>query len=346
MNEKRNKSALSDNKGYDRRNTMEAGSEKTKQLLITLLPVLALAVLFILFCTFVKAKGYRLDIYLKTIFNQGVVLAVVATGAIFIYTLGSFDISLGAATLFAATVGVLTYNATENFPLMILAIFGTAVACSLFSSILASAFHIPAFVTTVAMLSVLSAVSAQIITTKGGALGGIGIPKTLVKPLDNPPFKITLLAIFFLVCFFVFQLTKIGRRQKFIGGNPVCARLTGIPYNKYAIIAFTMAGIGVGLGAFLTLVYTPSVTTTTASGIGMNIFVAIVFGGMPISGGARSRIHAALIGGFSYILLNNILELALEGSSAYGITQIVSAVFFLAVVCVTSMNYRTDLLPR
>lgn len=60
----------------------------------------------------------------------------------------------------------------------------------------------------------------------------------------------------------------------------MCAALTGIESNKYTIIAFVMAGLGVGLGAFLTLVYTPSVTTTTASSIGMNIFIAIVFGGM------------------------------------------------------------------
>ena len=316
------------------------------QVLVNILPVLALMVLFLLFCAIVRSKGYRLDIYLKAVFNQGVVLAVVATGAIFIYTLGSFDISLGASTLFSAVIGVLVYNASENMPLMIAAIFAAAIACSLFSSLLASAFHIPAFVTTVAMLSVLSAVSAQIITTKGGALGGIGIPKSVVKPLDNPTFKIILLAAFFLFCFFVFQLTKVGRRQKFIGGNPICAKMTGISYNKYAIIAFTMAGIGTGLGAFLTLVYTPSVTTTTASGIGMNIFIAIVFGGMPISGGARSRIHAALVGGFSYILLNNILEIVIDSSSAYGITQMISAVFFLAVVSVTSINYRTSILPR
>lgn len=317
-----------------------------RQILITILPLAALVVLFAVFCGLVSMKGYRLDMYLKIVFNEGVVLAVVATGAIFIYTLGSFDISLGAATLFAATMGVMVYNSTESMALMILVIFGVGVACSLFSAVLASVFHIPAFVTTVAMMSVLSAVAAQIITTNGGSLGGISIPSAAVKPLDNSLFKIVLLAVFFLLCFFVFQLTKAGRRQKFIGGNPVCARLTGIKYNKYAIIAFTMAGIGVGLGAFLTLVYAPSVTTTTASSIGMNIFVAIVFGGMPISGGPRSRIHAAVVGGFSYILLNNILELALDSSSAYGVTQMISAIFFLGVVYVTSMNYRTSMLPR
>ena len=76
------------------------------------------------------------------------------------------------------------------------------------------------------------------------------------------------------------------------------------------------------------------------------ILVAIVFGGMPISGGARSKIYAAVVGGFSYIILNNILDLLIDSTSGYGITQIVSAVFFLVVVYVASANYRSQMLPR
>ena len=111
-------------------------------------------------------------------------------------------------------------------------------------------------------------------------------------------------------------------------------------------LGFLLAGVGVGIGAFMTLVYTPSVTTTTAGDIGMNIMVAIVFGGMPISGGARSKIYAAVVGGFSYIVLNNILDLLIDSTSGYGITQIVSAVFFLIIVYVASVNYRSQTLPR
>lgn len=332
--------------GTDVKAKVGVNKYKIQQMIITVLPLVALVGLFFLFCGVVQSKGYRLDMYLKIVFNEGVVLAIVATGAIFIYTLGTFDISLGAATLFAATMGVTVYNSTESFALMVLTIFGCGVVCSLLNSVLASVFHIPAFVTTVAMMSVLSAVAGQIITTKGGALGGISIPSEVVKPYDTSVFKIVMLAIFFVISFFVFQLTKVGRRQKFIGGNPTCAKLTGIKYNKYAIIAFTMAGFGVGLGALMTLIYTPSVTTTTASSIGMNIFIAIVFGGMPISGGARSKIYAALVGGFSYMLLNDILELVIESSAAYGLTQVISAVFFLVVVYITGMNYRSVLLPR
>ena len=319
---------------------------KSRQRMVDLLPFVALAVLFILLVVIVQSKGYKLDMYLKVVFNEGVVLAIVATGATFIYTLGSFDISLGASTLFSAALGVMAYNATGSLLVMIITIFGVAVGCSLLSSVLASVFHIPVFVTTVAMMSVLSAIAAQIITTNGGAVGGISIPSEVVKPMDNIPFKVVALAVFWIICFFVFNFTKIGRRQKFLGGNPVCAQLTGIKLNKYAIIAFVMAGIGVGLGAFLTLVYTPSVTTTTAGSIGMNIIVAIVFGGMPISGGPRSRIYSALVGGFSYIILNNILKILIDSSIGYGISQIVSAAFFLVVVAVTGMNYRSKMLPR
>ena len=319
---------------------------KRKQLLITLLPAVALVILYAVFSVLVNSMGYRMDIYMKKILNESVVLAVIATGAIFIYSLGSFDISLGASTLFSATLGVMAYNATESFPVMLLVIFGTAIGCSLLSSVLASVFHIPVFVTTVAMMSVLTSVAGQIISVNGGAMGGISIPGSLVKPLDNMTFKLIMLISYAALCIFVFNFTKIGRRLRFLGGNPVCAKLSGIDMNAYAIVAFGMAGIGVGLGAFLTLVYTPSVTATTAGGIGMNVIVAIVFGGMPISGGPRSKIYAALMGGFSYILLNNILKLLISGNAGYGISQIISAVFFLAVVFVTGMNYRTKLLAR
>ena len=319
---------------------------KNKKMMISALPFVALVVLLAVFCGIVSSKGYRLDMNIKIVFNEGIVLSIVATGAIFIYTLGSFDISLGAATLFAATLGVLTYNATENFALMIIVILLAGIVCSLVNSVLASIFHIPVFVTTVAMMSVLSAIASQIITTKGGAVGGISIPSEVVKHLDNSAFKIGVLVIWVAICVFVFDYTKFGRREKFVGGNPICAQLSGIKYNTYAILGFLLAGVGVGIGAFMTLVYTPSVTTTTAGDIGMNIMVAIVFGGMPISGGARSKIYAAVVGGFSYIVLNNILDLLIDSTSGYGITQIVSAVFFLIIVYVASVNYRSQTLPR
>ena len=60
---------------------------KRRQMLVDILPFAALVLLFVILCLTVQGKGYRLDMYLRIIFNEGVVLAAVATGAIFIYSL-------------------------------------------------------------------------------------------------------------------------------------------------------------------------------------------------------------------------------------------------------------------
>lgn len=328
--------------------------QKTKNLIITLLPIAALVLLFVVYIAIILGNDYNLERNLETIVNQAIVLVLVATGAIFIFTLGSFDISLGASTLFSATIGIIVYNATGSLFVLFITCIAVAVGCSLLNSVLSSVFHLPMFVMTVAMLSVLTSVSSTIITTQStsaGANPAISVSdaalRSMLDGVDTVWFKILILALFAAVCIFVFNFTKVGRRQKFLGGNPICAKMTGIPLSVYGIIAFIMAGIGVGLGAAVNVTYTMSVSTGTASDIGMSVFIAIVFGGMPISGGARSKIYAAIVGGFSYILLNNILNLLLSSvEGRYGYVQIISAVLFLAIVYVASINYRVKNLPR
>ena len=128
---------------------------KIRTYMLNLTPLLGLAVLFVAFLAF----GTMLNISygLKSIMNQSVVVAVVATGAIFIYTLGSFDISLGASAAVSALIGAMVYNRTESISAMAAACIGIAVFIGLLNSVLASVFNLPVFVTTIAMLSVLNA---------------------------------------------------------------------------------------------------------------------------------------------------------------------------------------------
>ena len=136
---------------------------------------------------------------------------------------------------------------------------------------------------------------------------------------------------------------KLGRREKFQGGNPVCAKLTGLNGKKLAITAFAIAGIGVGLGAFLTITYAPTLSRNTASSVGMDIIISIVFGGMPVSGGARSKIYSAAIGAVSMTLLNQImLTLSLDS----GVGQMVKAMIFILVVFISMSNNKGNILPR
>ena len=279
---------------------------------------------------------------LKAVVNQSVVVALVATGAVFIYTLGSFDISLGAATGVSALLGAMAYNATGSLIAMFLVCVGVALLIGFINSSLASVFNLPIFVTTVAMMSVLSAFMLILIGLNGAG-DTIKVKAKAVKPLDNIPFKVAVLIAYVALCWFVFTLLPVGRQSKFIGGNPVCAKLSGISAKRMAVVAAMISAVGIGLGAFLTIVYAPTLNKDAASSIGMDVIIAIVFGGMPVSGGPRSRITAAVVGAFSMGFLTQIMTMLNLGS---GFGQMVKAVIFLTVVFIAMGDQRGKLLTR
>ena len=313
-----------------------------KNYIMNLAPLFGLAILMIGFLAIGTMKDINISYGIKSVINQSIVVAVVATGAIFIYTLGSFDISLGASVAVSALLGAITYNATGSLLITAFVCIGVAVAISLFNSVLASVFNLPVFVTTIAMLSVLNALVLMLIKVNGTG-SEVAVPAVAVKALNNIGFKTAILLIFAAVCIFVFNFTKIGRQQKFLGGNEICARLTGISGKTMAIIAFVIAGVGVGLGAFLSILYAPTLTRNTASGVGMDVIIAIVFGGMPVSGGARSKIYAAVIGAFSMTFLSQIMVMFNLNS---GIGQMVKAAIFILVIFLASSDQRSEMLPR
>lgn len=317
-------------------------NEKLKKAIFQFAPIGGLLVLFVGFMFLAISKDINLSYSFKNILNQSVVVIIVSTGAIFIYTLGSFDISLGASMCVSALIGAMAYNKFNSLAAMLIACIGVAILISLTSSLLASVFNIPVFVTTVAMLSLLSALVLVLIGVNGtGDI--IQIPPTAVNYLNTVWFKLIVLVVFLSLCLFIFDFLKLGRQEKFAGGNPVCAGLTGLDSHKLSIIAFTLAGLGVGIGAFLTIIYAPTLSRNTASSVGMDVIISIVFGGMPVSGGSRSKIYAAVTGVLSMTLLSQII-LMLNLNS--GISQMIKAIIFILVVYISMANNKKNILPR
>ena len=318
------------------------GKMTWKERIPSLASVAGLLVLIVLYYVIGTIRDCNLSYGLTAVVNQSVVVALVATGAVFIYTLGSFDISLGAATGVSALLGAMAYNATGSLWIMFFVCVGVALLIGLINSSLASAFNLPIFVTTVAMMSVLSAFMLILIGLNGKG-DTIKVKAKAVKPLDNVFFKVAVLGVFLALCYLVFDLLSPGRQQKFIGGNPVCASLSGISGKKMAIIASMMSALGVGLGAFMTIVYAPTLSQHTAGSIGMDVIIAIVFGGMPVSGGPRSKIFSAVIGAFSMGFLTQVMTFLNLGS---GWGQIIKAMIFLVVVFIAMSSSRSKLLTR
>lgn len=289
---------------------------------------------------YVISVGKNFSFYnIEVILNQTITVVIIATGAIFIYSTGAFDISLGVATVLSAMIGVATYIATKSVILTFLACIATGIACGLATSIFSSVFRLPIFITTIGMLNILNSIIDVVLNGKAD----LTMDRAVARSLDQLWVKLVLFGVYFAICLFMFNYTKLGRSNKFLGGNPIAARQSGINPTMLMVITFIIVGVGVGLAAILTIGRAPVISKGTASSLGMDVLMAVVFGGMPLSGGARSKISAAVVGSFSIVLLNQ--SLVILGAS-YGVNQAVKGGLFLVLVFLASFSYKSKMLSR
>lgn len=317
---------------------------KLKRTLLNIAPVFGMLILFVLTIglNYANGNGSSIGFILENAINTVIPTIFVATGAIFIFSIGSFDISLGANLIVSATVGGMVYVETENFILMMITCIAVSVCISLVNSILAAVLNLPVFVTTIAMMSVLSALGSLLRNGRKIKVGSI---------MDMEAFspwyiKISVLAVLLTIFIAIFNFSPIGKKGKFLGGNPNCAKLTGISEKKTAMIAFALAGVAVGIGAFFSIIKSPTIGSGFASSVGMDMMIVIVFGGMALSGGTKSKIYAAVIGGLSLQFLNAIMLTLVSGEAGNYTSQLVKGIVFLIVTTLIMKQYRTDILTR
>ncbi len=316
---------------YNFRSTFNPKKTVTnKNLWKSLAPLLVLVTLFIAYIITCSITGYNMNI--DNIIISGIYVAIVAVGAVFIYSQGAFDMSLGNATLVCAAVGIMTYAATGNIFLSFMLCVFLGIVLGVVNAILANCLRLPVMVMTLTMQSVLSAIYANITADKGGY-----IEVTAMRGIGGMAVKWIILIAFIAFCVVLFNYTKIGRRNKMIGANSTCARFSGISLMKAGIISFAVSGIGLGLCGFLYITQMGSVNTGTAlTSVGLNVIIAINLGGMPTSGGPKSRISAAIIGGFFCTILDEMF--AAMGLDIY--RYLAKGIIFLIAVCLTSIGDR------
>lgn len=306
-----------------------------KKTWVSLSPLLVLLALFAAYFIACRATGYTMNI--DTILRSGVYVAIVSVGAVFIYSQGAFDMSLGNACLVCAAAGIMTYAATGNILLTLLCGVFLGMLLGIVNAVLANCLHMPVMVMTLTMQSILSAVYSTMTASSGGY---IEVPA--IRGIGGSGLKWAVLILFILFCVVLFNFTKIGRRDKMIGGNATCAKFTGIDLMKAGVISFAVSGIGLGLCGFLYITQMGSVNNgSILTSVGLNVIIAINLGGMPTSGGPKSRISAAIIGGFFCTILDELFAAMYLSNWMY----FAKGVVFLAAVCLTSLGDRPKRLP-
>lgn len=281
---------------------------------------------------------------LQAMASTVIMTAMCAIGAVFVFGAGYFDMSIGGTLCISAVLGCKAMIATGSFLAGFLVILAVSVVLALVKGALAAYVNIPFFIFTIILASVFS---AAVLVIMGNET--IIYLSSAVKPLREFSFteisiiSVIVLAVFFIFCLVVFKFTPLGIKAKNMGGNIVSARQSGIDTTRTTFTVFLMSALGVALAAFILLLRTRTAGATTAGTVGTDVMVALVLGGMPLSGGPRSKISAGLLGAVTITVLNS--GLAIMGLST-GQIQATRGIVFIVVVLVSSLSYRGKLLPR
>jgi ribose transport system permease protein len=116
-----------------------------------------------------------------------------------------------------------------------------------------------------------------------------------------------------------------------IGAGEKAAKFAGIRTDRMKFFVYVLAGAITGFAAFINCVKVGSVTASGGNQVETQILIALVLGGMPISGGAKARFINVIIGSTLYVVLAS-------GLNMVGFTtqtqQLIQGVVFLVFVAV------------
>ena len=311
-----------------------------KKTWINLVPLFMLIIVIAAYAIGKSITGYNGD--LGDVINNSIFVAVVATGAVFIYSQGGFDMSLGNASLMCATVAALMYNNTGNLFLSLIVAVLVGAGLGIINAILATMLNLPVMVMTLTMMNIIAAVHEAILDQYGGLI-------TVAEGMDKRWWIFAIfLVVFFILCWFIFNYTKVGRRNKFIGSNKVAARFNGINLMQAGIISFAISGVGLGICGYL---FASSMSggmygaSTVLGQVGLNVVIAIVFGGMTTSGGPKSKVSCAIIGAFFSVFLDEFFAAISTPTFQVGdFSFMVKGAVFIIVSLANMWDTRTKML--
>ena len=288
-----------------------------------MLPYLCVIVVFLLF--FVWSRGSIMSkTNLYAIINQAYNIMLIGTGAIFVYSYGGLDFSLGA--LLGVCSLIITLVVRADLPAF-LGIF-LAVLLGVFngfaSGMLSRCLKLPIFIVTLSLSYIWSGLSEY------GCRGGLMyLPGEFIQVFNSWGLKISVLILFLLISYFFFNYNRFGKYMKIIGGNAEVAKLNGIHVTKYIVLAHMVTGFCTAVAAVFSVARAGSCNATAGTGVQMDVMIGLVLGGVPLSGGVRSRSSAIIVGALITALLANGLVLC--GINQYFVEGVTGLVFIVVV---------------
>lgn len=264
----------------------------------------------------------------SNILRQASLQFMISAGLTIVILTAGIDLSVGAVLGLAACIAASFMSEGHLVLGVSLALFA-AMACGLANGMLVTFARIPPFIATYGMLWI--AFGLGYVFMKGEVIYGLPSGFRVIGAgfVWGIPVPVIIAAIMLVGLHLLLHTTVLGRAIYAIGGNPVAARLSGMPVTKYLIIVYTLSGLLAGFAALVTIARINSADSGIGEDLLLPALAAVCLGGTSLFGGVGG-VAGTAVGTIIMALIINGMNLL--GVQSYWQATVTGSIILLAVI--------------
>ncbi len=277
------------------------------------------------------------------ILRQAAPILIVAVAMTFVIVTAGIDLSVGSQVALVNAIAAMLLAAGWPWVPVVVAMIAFGIAVGLAQGWFIAYQGIPAFIVTLAGLSILRGIALWL--TAGFSIpippipGFFAMGRGAVWGIPVP----ALIAIGVVVLGLVtLQLTKYGRQVVAVGSNAEAARRVGMPARWTIASVYGLTGAASALAGLLIAARLGSGSSNAAVGFELQVIAAVVLGGTSLMGG-RGTILGTVLGALTIAVIGN--GLILMHISPF-FTQIVTGAIILVAIWLNTRIFSARLAPR
>nr|WP_257315932.1 ABC transporter permease [Shinella pollutisoli] len=273
---------------------------------------MSIALFFLACCIFFSATtdAFLTAPNLLNVIRQSAPLLIVAAAMTFVITTGGIDLSVGSMLALAATLSAAALQAGVPWPLAILLMLLLGAAVGGIQGYFIAYERIPAFIVTLAGLSVIRGF-ALLIT------GGYSIPIEPTSPFVSLgrawvlgiPAPALIAIVVIAVAYVAFNETHFGRYVTGVGANAEATRRAGVNTRGVILWVYVLSGTAAAAAGVILSARLGSGSSNAGQGFELDVIAAVVLGGTSLFGG-RGSITGTILGALTVAVLANGLILS------------------------------------
>jgi fructose transport system permease protein len=247
--------------------------------------------------------------------QEAAVVAALGVAQTMIILTAGIDLSIGAAMILSqlAMAHLAANDHTAGLVALLLGLL-VGVGTGVINGTLVTRFKLPPFIATLGMLSILA--STGLLYSNGQTTQASQLPHILNwtgDPVQIGPFNlingVLVVLGLYLVVNYMLTRTRWGRHVYAVGDDAEAARLAGIRTNRVLFSVYMLAGLIVGIAAWVSIGYTGAASPNNAVDANLQSITAVVIGGTSLFGG-RGGVFGTLFGALIVIVFYSGLTLA------------------------------------